>query len=87
MGKETYQGPLERVDECCWRIPRSYKQGMRVDGLIFTSEEMLEQLKKDGEVSEDDEGAGLKKMQASVDKTIAKVDEIVAKKEAEILEV
>src|SRR5256885_11384422 len=42
-----YQGPLERVDECCWRIPKSYKQGMRVDGLIFTSEALMEQLKKD----------------------------------------
>jgi tRNA-splicing ligase RtcB len=47
MGKDTYRGPLEQVDACCWRIPKSYKQGMRVDGLIFTSERMLEQLKKD----------------------------------------
>src|SRR5271163_4601455 len=47
MGKETYRGPLERVDECCWRIPKSYKEGMRVDGLIFTDERLLEQLKKD----------------------------------------
>src|SRR5438552_15396263 len=47
MGKDTYHGPLERVDECCWRIPRSYKQGMLVDGLIFTNEQLLEQLKKD----------------------------------------
>src|SRR6516164_4135081 len=47
MGKDTYRGPLERVDSCCWRIPKSYKQGMRVDGLIFTNERLLEQLKKD----------------------------------------
>jgi tRNA-splicing ligase RtcB len=47
MAKESYHGPLERVDDCCWRIPKSYKQGMRVDGLIFTSEQMLEQLVKD----------------------------------------
>src|SRR5213082_3396297 len=47
MGKDTYHGPLEQVNECCWRIPRSYKQGMRVDGLIFTNEVLLEQLKKD----------------------------------------
>ena len=36
MAKETYHGPLERVDECCWRIPQGYKPGMRVDGLIFS---------------------------------------------------
>src|SRR5947209_6725227 len=47
MGKEIYRGPLERVDACCWRIPKSYRPGMRVDGLIFTSERLLEQLQKD----------------------------------------
>src|SRR5215472_1500010 len=47
MGKDTFRGPLEQVDACCWRIPKSYKQGMRVDGLIFTNERMLEQLQKD----------------------------------------
>ncbi len=47
MGKDSFHGPLEQVDECCWRIPKSYKQGMRVDGLIFTNERLLEQLKND----------------------------------------
>ncbi len=47
MGKDTYRGPLEQVDTCCWRIPKSYKQGMRVDGLIFANERLLEQLKAD----------------------------------------
>src|SRR3954470_14104823 len=47
MAKDSFHGPLERVDECCWRIPKSYRPGMRVDGLIFTSEAMLAQLKKD----------------------------------------
>src|SRR5207247_853318 len=47
MPQDTFHGPLEQVNECCWRIPRSYKQGMRVDGLIFTNEVLLEQLKKD----------------------------------------
>ena len=22
MGKSGYHGPLEQVDECCWRIPK-----------------------------------------------------------------
>src|SRR4029434_8243575 len=47
MPKESYSGPLEQVDACCWRIPKSYKQGMRVDGLIFTNEALMEQLRKD----------------------------------------
>jgi tRNA-splicing ligase RtcB len=47
MPKESFHGPLEQVDETCWRIPRSYKPGMRVDGLIFTDARGLEQIKQD----------------------------------------
>ncbi len=47
MPKETYHGPLERIDDCCWRIPKSYKPGMRVDGLIFADDRLMEQLRKD----------------------------------------
>ncbi|MGE3804817.1 MAG: RtcB family protein [Gemmataceae bacterium] len=47
MGKDIFRGPLERVNDCCWRIPKSYKQGMRVDGLIYASEALLEKLKTD----------------------------------------
>lgn len=47
MSKGTYHGPLEQVDECCYRIPKSYKPGMRVDGLIFTDDVLLQQLKLD----------------------------------------
>src|SRR5262249_16011759 len=47
MGKDIFRGPLERVDAGLWRIPKSYKQGMRVDGLIFANERLLEQLKAD----------------------------------------
>src|SRR5436309_11169676 len=47
MVKESYTGPLEQVDENCFRIPKSYKPGMHVDGLIFTDERLLPQLQKD----------------------------------------
>jgi tRNA-splicing ligase RtcB len=47
MAKDTYRGPLEQVDACCWRIPKSYKPGMRVDGLVFASERLLQQIKQD----------------------------------------
>ncbi|MEZ6142292.1 MAG: RtcB family protein [Zavarzinella sp.] len=39
--------PLERIDPCCVRIPTSYKHGMRVPGLIFVDDTLLEQVKKD----------------------------------------
>jgi tRNA-splicing ligase RtcB (3'-phosphate/5'-hydroxy nucleic acid ligase) len=47
MAKDIFRGPLEKVDECCYRIPRSYKPGMRVDGLIFADERLLGQIKLD----------------------------------------
>jgi tRNA-splicing ligase RtcB len=47
MGKESYHGPLERVNDYCWRIPRSYKPGMHVDGLIFADEPLLKQIRQD----------------------------------------
>ena len=42
-----FAGPLERVDDCTWRIPRGYKPGMLVDGLIFADERLIPQLRSD----------------------------------------
>jgi tRNA-splicing ligase RtcB (3'-phosphate/5'-hydroxy nucleic acid ligase) len=47
MATGPYAGPLEQVDACCWRIPKSYKPGMRVDGLIFADDTLIEQVRKD----------------------------------------
>jgi ribosome recycling factor len=49
--------------------------------------EMIKGFQKDGDMSEDDAKRALEKVQAETDKAIAKVDEIIAKKEKEILEV
>jgi tRNA-splicing ligase RtcB (3'-phosphate/5'-hydroxy nucleic acid ligase) len=47
MQKQPYSGPLERIDPNCVRIPKGYKPGMRVPGLIFVNDHLLEQVKKD----------------------------------------
>jgi tRNA-splicing ligase RtcB len=44
---KAYEGPLERVGKCRWRIPKSYKPGMRVDGLIFADERLIEDIRSD----------------------------------------
>jgi ribosome recycling factor len=49
--------------------------------------EMLKELLKDGGITEDDERTGLKKVQETTDKAVLRVDEILTKKESEILEV
>lgn len=47
MSKAAYAGPLEQVDPCCYRIPKSYRPDMRVDGLIFANETLIESVRKD----------------------------------------
>lgn len=39
-----WQGQLVKIDEYHWKIPQTYKEGMRVPGLIYASEEMLESI-------------------------------------------
>ena len=36
-----WQGILNKIDDYRWEIPTSYKQGMRVPGLVYASEAML----------------------------------------------
>jgi len=43
----SYQGPLEPAGECRWRIPKSYKRGMRVDGIIYADDRLIQEIRKD----------------------------------------
>ncbi len=45
--KDGYTGPLERIDECCWRIPKDYKPGMRVEGRIYADDTLLKHIRAD----------------------------------------
>ena len=38
---------MEQVDACCWRIPKSYRPDMRVDGLIFANDRLMKDLRHD----------------------------------------
>ncbi len=40
MGK-AFDGPIEQIDAYRWRIPRSFRSDMRVDGIIYASRELL----------------------------------------------
>jgi len=45
--REAWQGPLEKIDEYRWRIPKSHDPGMRVPGLIFADERLLKDIRQD----------------------------------------
>jgi len=47
MPQGGFDGPLEQVNDYLWRIPKSYKEGMRVDGLIFADEPLMELIRAD----------------------------------------
>ncbi|MFN8483307.1 MAG: RtcB family protein [Anaerolineae bacterium] len=47
MPDKGYSGPLEKVNDVLWRIPKRYKEGMRVDGLIYASPALMAHLKAD----------------------------------------
>ena len=42
----TEKVPLEKIDEYSWRIPR-YRQGMRVPGLVFANDALMEKMRTD----------------------------------------
>jgi len=44
---DIWQGPLEKIDDYRWRIPKSYKSGMRVDGIIYADEKLLKDIRHD----------------------------------------
>ncbi len=43
----TWNGPLEKVDEYRYRIPKGYRDEMRTSALIFTREDMLDVVRGD----------------------------------------
>ncbi len=44
---DAYAGPLERIDANRWRIPKSYKPEMRVDGIIYADDALIEAIRQD----------------------------------------
>ena len=58
-----------------------------VRGCRKDARELLEQAGTDGDVTEDEVDSGLKKIQTVIDKAIEKVNGIIEKKQAEIMEV
>jgi len=39
--------PLEKIDEYTWRIPKTYKPGMRVPGIVLADKDLLDKIKTD----------------------------------------
>jgi len=42
-----WTGTLQKIDDFRWRIPKAYKPGMRTEGIIYATETMIAQIRKD----------------------------------------
>jgi len=42
-----WSGHIQKIDDYRWRIPKSYKSEMRTDGIVYATETMLSQIRKD----------------------------------------
>jgi tRNA-splicing ligase RtcB len=42
-----WTGPLEKIDDYRWQIPKNVKPGMRVPGLIFATEKLISHIRQD----------------------------------------
>jgi len=47
MASQAYRGPLEDIGGYRWRIPKSYKPCMNVDGIIYADSKLIEQIRHD----------------------------------------
>ena len=47
MNSNVTKIPVERVDDYTWRIPKSYRQGMRVPGIVLADKDLLENMRRD----------------------------------------
>jgi len=52
LTSELWQGQLERIDDFRWRIPKSYKAGMRVPGIIYADDKLLKDIRQDKAVEQ-----------------------------------
>jgi len=44
---KKFEGTLERIDGNRWRIPKSHRPGMRVDGVVYADDTLYKLIKSD----------------------------------------
>jgi hypothetical protein len=69
-----------------WQPPR-IARSLRQETARRDAKEMLEGFSKDGDISEDERDRSLEDLPVQTDAGVAKVDEIVAEKEKDLMEV
>jgi len=47
MAKSTYEGKVEQLGNCRWRLPRDENRGMLTDGMVYADDKLFEDLRND----------------------------------------
>ncbi len=68
---KKWEGPLEKIDEFRYRIPKSYHEKMRTDGIVFSNDTLVEQVKQDNALAQ---VANVAKMEGIVGHSLAMPD-------------
>ena len=90
MSKQRYTGPLERINDTSWRIPKSYRPGMRVDGIVYADDVLI--VRKLGHPHHEEyamgaiASGGIRVMNAEAERYVkrADVDRIAAREQVEL---
>ena len=45
--EQSWGGPLNKIDDYRWEIPKTYNPGMKVSGLIYASSNLMEKIRQD----------------------------------------
>ncbi len=67
----AWTGPLERIDDFRYRIPKSFRNCMTTDAVIFSDEKMIEMIKRD---NAPEQAANVACLPGIVDKSLAMPD-------------
>lgn len=49
---KNWEKILEKISDYKWKIPKTYKEGMNVDGIIFATEDLIKEIIEEGEALE-----------------------------------
>lgn len=49
---KKWSGVLQKIDDFRWKLPKSFKEGMRVDGIVFADDRLMEILEEENAIEQ-----------------------------------
>ena len=87
LGQQSIKCNFFLIGHCIWRIHEGENAKIAIRNIRRDANHHIKDLLKEKEISEDDDRRAEQEIQNITDANITKVDEIVAEKEQELLEI